>query len=313
MVKILLFGPNGQLGRAFVRHCLLMPSVELVAVDRTECDAGRDLDDVIDSLAAIFGRHRPDLVVNAIAYTAVDRAESEIDIVFRINAIFPQALAIAADRAGAKLIHFSSDYVFDGSLLGRAYREDDQCNPSSVYGRSKREGELGVLKASQRAIVIRTSWVVGVDGQNFAKTMLRLACERPQLRVVADQWGVPSPAIFIVSEVLGALIKRPDEAARGIFHLCPSGETNWHTYAMKVVEAAVKHPRWKDRLQIRSVHAIEAIPSAAYPTAAQRPRNSRLDCSLWCQSFSPAGLPDWELALASTLAEILKSYDLSGN
>ncbi len=290
-----------------------MPDIELIAIDRKTCDASADPDAVQNSIAAWFSRHKPDFVVNALAYTAVDRAESEIDLVFRINASFPQALATAAERYAAKLVHFSSDYVFDGSLSGRAYREDDRCEPKNVYGQSKRQAELAVLQASQSALVIRTSWVVGVDGQNFVKTMLRLACERPHLRVVADQWGVPSPAAFLVSQVLNALMRSSGEPIRGIYHLCPSGETNWHAYALWVIEEAARHPRWKDRLQIRSVQAIEAIASADYPTAAKRPANSRLDCSQWLQRFSPAGLPDWKLALAPSLAEILDSDHISAS
>jgi len=310
-VKILLFGSTGQLGRAFARHCSQRADIELVAVDRKGCDASADPDSVQDVLAAWFGRSRPDWVVNALAYTAVDRAESEIDLAFRINAKFPQVLANTTERFGATMIHFSSDYVFDGSLSGRAYREDDPCDPRSVYGQSKREGELAVLQASQSAWVIRTSWVVGVDGQNFAKTMLRLACERPRLRVVSDQWGVPSPAAFLAREVTEAMMTRPDENNHGLYHLCPSGETNWHDYATWVIDEAARHPLWKDRIRILGAQAIEAIGSADYPTAAQRPANSRLDCSRWCARFSPSGLPDWKVALEPSLQAILDNNHTS--
>ena len=302
---VILFGSNGQLGASFKRHLSGLNDFKLHALTRSEIDLSNDRDAIAHRLELIIKGIDPDLIINAAAYTAVDRAEADIDQAFQVNAWFPGELAKLAAQTAARLVHFSSDYVFDGELIGRAYRETDDCYPQSAYGRSKLEGELAVLAHSPKAWVIRTSWVVGTSGQNFAKMMLRLACEREVLRVVADQWGVPSPTSFLVESVVNALGKCTSESEGGLYHLCPQGETNWHAYASWVIKRALAHPRWHDRLKLQQLESIQAISSAEYPTPAKRPKNSRLDCSKWSTSFSASRLIPWEEALSPTLNQIL--------
>jgi dTDP-4-dehydrorhamnose reductase len=306
-VIVILFGSNGQLGASFKRHLSGLNDFKLHALTRSEIDLSNDRDAIAHRLELIIKGIDPDLIINAAAYTAVDRAEADIDQAFQVNAWFPGELAKLAAQTAARLIHFSSDYVFDGELIGRAYSETDDCYPQSAYGRSKLEGELAVLANSPKAWVIRTSWVVGTRGQNFAKTMLRLACEREVLRVVADQWGVPSPTSFLVESVVNALGLYTNDSQGGLYHLCPQGETNWHAYASWVIKRALAHPRWHDRLKLQHLESIQAISSEEYPTAAKRPKNSRLDCSLWTKTFEERPLAFWQDALAPTIDEILAS------
>ncbi len=305
MVKVLLFGAQGQLGSAFRRSFSCHNDLKITSISRAELDLCSDRSLVKRGLERIVTSQSPRLIINAAAFTAVDRAETEIDQAFQVNAWFPGELAKLAEKSAAQLIHFSSDYVFDGELSDRAYRESDECNPQSVYGRSKLEGEQAVLSNASNAWVIRTSWVVGSDGQNFAKTMLRLACERMSLRVVADQFGVPTAADFLAKQVTEAWFSQVKGTKGGLYHLCPGGETNWHAYACWVISRAANHPRWKDRLQLKDSSSIEAIETAAYPTKAKRPKNSRLDCSHWCSDFRQGVFPDWRDALIPTLERIL--------
>jgi len=310
-VKVILFGSNGQLGASFKRHLSGLADIQLSALTRSDIDLGDNRDAITKRLSWILKGEAPDLMINAAAYTAVDRAENDIDQAFQLNAWFPGELAKFAAQTQARLLHFSTDYVFDGELFGRAYREEDRCHPQSAYGRSKREGELAVLSYLPKAWVIRTSWVVGSKGQNFAKTMLRLACERDTLRVVADQWGVPSPASFLVESVVNALSvvkasgQGTSDSAGGLYHLCPQGETNWHAYASWVIKRALAHPRWQDRLKLQKLESIQAISTEDYPTPAKRPKNSRLDCSHWTKTFELKPLVSWQEALAPTIDEIL--------
>ncbi len=304
-MKVILFGSNGQLGATFKKYLSSHNDYQLIALARSDLELGQGPDELTQKLSSIIKGEEPDLIINAAAYTAVDRAENDIDKAFQVNAWFPGQLAKLAVQIDSKLLHFSTDYVFNGELIGRAYRETDECIPQSVYGRSKLQGELAVLAHLPSAWVIRTSWVVGTRGQNFARSVLRLACERDTLRIVADQWGVPSPAGFLVESVVHAIRQEPTREEGGVYHLCPQGETNWHAYARWVIERAMAHPRWQNRLKITQLESIRAISTEEYPTPAKRPKNSRLDCSRWTNAFAARPLVSWQESLAATIDEIL--------
>ena len=303
-MRVLVTGANGQLGHA-LRLALDMSS-DVVALDRHALDLAD-----ADATADAVWRLRPTLVVNAAAYTAVDRAEQEPDAAFRVNAGGPAALARSCARLGAALVHFSTDYVFDGTKHGR-YVETDLPNPLSVYGRSKLEGERAVLDSGCAGIVLRTSWVYGEHGGNFAKTMLRLATERTQLKVVADQHGAPTWAGRL-ADFVRHLIAGPDQsvdelyrpqaqssgpklverlrAKAGLYHASAAGQTTWFDYARMVIGTAAEHPAMCAKLKLHA-EDIEPIPTSAYPTPARRPLNSLLDCSLLERTFEYR-LSDW--------------------
>lgn len=301
-MRILLLGRNGQVGWELQRA--LAPLGELVALDR---HGGQglcgDLSD-LDALAATVRKVAPDAIVNAAAYTAVDKAESEPELALRINGEAPGVLAREAARLGAWLVHYSTDYVFDGNGE-QPWREEAPTGPLSVYGRSKLAGELAIAASSARALVFRTSWVYAARGGNFAKTMLRLARERDQLRVIDDQIGAPTGAELIADVTVHALrqaMGRTDGATLGgIYHLAAAGETSWCDYARFVLLQAeqagevlkVGHER------------IEAIPTSAYPTPAQRPLNSRLDTTKLQETFG-LHLPNWQDGVARMLTETTK-------
>jgi len=263
---ILLLGADGQVGHELRRP--LHELGELTALGRSALDLRDEpaLRDLVRQLA-------PDVIVNAAAYTAVDRAESEPEIAFAVNEAAPRALAEEAQRADARLVHYSTDYVFDGRQSA-PYREEDRTNPLSVYGRSKRAGEVAVMGVSDRHVVLRTSWVFGVHGSNFLKTILRLAAERDHLRVVSDQIGAPTSARQI-AEVTCRVVERAidrDAAFGGLLHLTASGEVSWHAYARHVIERARE-----SGYELRATaDSVEPIATAEYPTAAPRPANSRL-------------------------------------
>ena len=245
----------------------------------------------------------PDVVVNAAAYTAVDKAESDADTAFAVNSTAPGVLAKIMQERGGVLVHFSTDYVFDGEA-GRAYTEDDTTNPRSVYGKSKLEGEREVLSSCKKAIVLRTSWVAGAHGANFAKTMLKLAGERSSLRVIADQYGAPTSAALIAdvtAQVLARCMGRGEEAfPSGIYHLAAAGETTWHGYATEVIRYALT----KGMTFAVSPDRIEAIGAADYPLPAPRPANSRLDTARLRETFG-VYLPDWRQGVHHMLDQIL--------
>ena len=257
------------------------------------CGDLRDLHGITKTVREV----EPDVIVNAAAHTAVDRAESEPDLAHAINASAPAVLAEEAQRLGAWLVHYSTDYVFDGGGT-RAWREEDACAPLSVYGQSKLAGERAVARCV-RHLVFRTSWVYAARGGNFAKTMLRLASERDQLQVIDDQIGAPTSAELladVTAHTLASAIARPELA--GLYHCTASGETSWCGYARYVLEQAQGQG-----LALRAgPEQVHAIATASYPTAAQRPLNSRLDTSRLRDAFS-IHLPHWQLGVRRMLQE----------
>ncbi|MDR2450781.1 MAG: dTDP-4-dehydrorhamnose reductase [Candidatus Accumulibacter sp.] len=295
-MKILLFGKNGQVGWELQRS--LAPLGELVAVDfDTPGDLSGDFTDPA-ALAETVRRVAPRVIVNAAAYTAVDQAEAEPELARAINAGAPAVLAKAAEKLGAWLVHYSTDYVFDGQ--GEAPRvETDPTGPLSVYGQTKLEGELAVARAPKH-FILRTSWVYAARGANFAKTMLRLAAERDLLRVIDDQVGAPTGADLladVTAHVLRAAEDRPQLA--GLYHLAAADETSWHGYACFVIEEA---RRAGHALRV-AADRVESIPSSAYPTPARRPANSRLDTGKLRRTFG-VHLPDWRVGVKRLIDEL---------
>ena len=300
-MKILLFGKNGQVGWELQRS--LAPLGEVIALDFDSAGAdGQGLcGDFTDraGLAGTVRKVRPDVIVNAAAYTAVDKAESEPELAQRINALSPGVLADEARELGAWLVHFSTDYVFDGSGT-TPWVETDTPAPLNVYGKTKLAGEKAVMRCD-RHLIFRTSWVYAARGANFAKTMLRLAGEREQLKVIADQIGAPTGAELladVTAHALRAALAEPDLA--GLYHLTASGETSWHGYAQLVIEQA---RRAGQAIRV-APQAIEAIPTRDYPTPAQRPLNSRLDTRKLQETFG-LSLPDWKPGVERAVAEML--------
>lgn len=295
-MKFLLTGKNGQVG--FELQRALAPLGEVVAVDRSACDLADP-----DAIRALIAGLRPDVIVNPAAYTAVDRAESDETAAHAINAIAPGVIGEAARAIGAVVVHYSTDYVFDGTGEG-AYRESDTPNPQSVYGRTKLAGEQALQASGADHLIFRTSWVFGAHGGNFAKTMLRLASERDVLKVVADQYGVPTPAALLAdatAQVLGRLQREGRNGFPfGLYHLVADGVTTWHAYAQAVVSAAAAAGK---PLKIAAAD-IEAIPTSAYPVPAPRPANSRLNTDQFRQAFG-LRLPPWEEGLAHVLQQLL--------
>lgn len=299
-MRLLLLGKNGQVGWELQRS--LAPLGELIALDRSG-DAARgwsgDLADV-DALAATVRSVRPDAIVNAAAYTAVDRAEGEPDLAMLCNAAAPEALARAAAEAGAWLVHYSTDYVFDGS--GEQPRDEAApTGPLNVYGRSKLEGERRVRDSGCRHLILRTSWVHAPRGANFVKTMLRLGREREALQVVDDQVGAPTGADLladVTAHALRAAMQRPELG--GTYHVCAGGYTSWYRYALHVFERA----RRQGVPLALPPHGVQAVPSSAFRTAARRPLNSRLDTSKFRRSFGLC-LPQWEVGVDRLLDELL--------
>jgi dTDP-4-dehydrorhamnose reductase len=294
-MKILLLGRDGQVGWELQRS--LAPLGEVVAPARDDRTLCGDLANA-EGLVAAVRSVAPDVIVNAAAYTAVDRAESEPERAQAVNGVAPGVLAAEAERLGAWLVHYSTDYVFDGSGY-RPWREDDATRPLSVYGRSKLAGEVAAQHCS-RHLVFRTSWVYAARGGNFARTMLRLAGERERLNVVCDQVGAPTGAELladVTAQALRSAVANP--ALAGLYHLAAGGETSWHGYARFVIESARAAGR-----EIRVPRgAILPIPSSSYPTPAARPLNSRLDTGKLRAAFGLT-LPDWQQGVARMLAEI---------
>ena len=298
-MKILLFGKGGQIGWELQRS--LAPLGEVIALDSAGdpaaqwCGGFKNL----PGLAATVRAVAPDVIVNAAAYTAVDKAESEPDLARTINALAPGVLAAEAQKLGAWLVHYSTDYVFDGS--GAApWRETDATGPLSIYGQTKREGELAVARCA-RHLIFRTSWVYAARGDNFAKTMLRLAQERETLSVIHDQIGAPTGAELLAdmtAHALRSVQSRPDLA--GLYHLAAGGETSWYVYARHVIEYA----RLRGLPVKVAPEAVLPIAASAYPLPAPRPLNSRLDTTKFRQTFGLA-LPDWQQGISRLLDELL--------
>ncbi len=302
-MKILLLGKSGQVGWELQRA--LAPLGDVVALDRYGGDGlCGDLAD-LPGLERTVQTVRPQVIVNAAAYTAVDKAESEAELARRINAEAPGVLARAAARQQALLVHYSTDYVFDGSG-SRPWREEDATAPLSVYGRTKYEGEQAIATSGCRHLIFRTSWVYGARGGNFAKTMLRLAREREQLNVIDDQVGAPTGADLLADVTAHAIrhllppMRHNDLTPSGLYHLAAAGETSWHGYARFVLECAQQ----AGQALKAGPQQVLAIPTSAYPTPARRPHNSRLDTRRLQNTFGLA-LPHWQSGVARLLAEIL--------
>ncbi|QQQ51572.1 dTDP-4-dehydrorhamnose reductase [Pseudomonas syringae] len=299
-MKILLLGKNGQVGWELQRA--LAPLGEVIALDRQGADGlCGDLAD-LERLAATVRALAPDVIVNAAAYTAVDKAESEPDLAMLINGEAPGVLAREAAALGAWLIHYSTDYVFDGSGEEH-WQESAPTGPLSVYGRSKLMGEQAIQASGAKALILRTSWVYAARGHNFAKTMLRLATERDSLNVVADQYGAPTGAELIADVTAQILYRvRADQnpaALAGIYHLAAAGETSWHGFAQFVLEHAARNGV---ALKV-APDQIGAIPTEAYPVPAPRPRNSRLALSKLETAFQ-LKMPSWQQGAQRMLDEI---------
>ncbi|HEU4992026.1 MAG TPA: dTDP-4-dehydrorhamnose reductase [Luteimonas sp.] len=298
--RILLLGADGQLGTE-LRRSLAAPGGELVAATLSGTLGGAACETADfsqpDTLPALLERVAPDIVVNAAAYTAVDRAEQEVELVFRINAEAPDVLAAACAMRGAAFVHYSTDYVFDGQGA-RPYREDDATAPLGVYGASKLAGEVAVRTSGARHMIFRTAWVYAAHSHNFMRTMLRLGAERDALRVVADQVGTPTPAALLADVTARAL--RAGAAPSGLWHLTPTGQTSWHGFAEAILEGAVA------RGLLPRAPRVEAIATADFPTPAARPAYSVLDCGALQRDFGIA-LPDWRDGLAATLDELARA------
>ena len=309
--KILLIGGNGQVGHAL--QSSLQALGELVVCTRAELDlgvVGRGADHVAHCpISALVSSVKPNIVVNAAAYTAVDRAETETELANSINVVAPGLLSRAAHTVGACMVHYSTDYVYAG-IKKTPYVETDETQPLSVYGRTKLEGERAVAEACPRHLIFRTSWVVGAHGGNFLKTMLKLGLERDHLRVVADQIGAPTSAKLIAqitSHLLETMFIAPGTDPRwGRYHLAASGQTSWFYYAQYVLSQA-RARGWPIKVADDN---IEAIATADYPVAAPRPHNSKLDTSKIRQTFNVV-LPDWTEGVDDVLAELFKQYSAS--
>ncbi|CAI2794615.1 dTDP-4-dehydrorhamnose reductase [Pseudomonas fluorescens group sp.] len=287
-MKVLITGQHGQVSREL--QLQLQGLGELIVLGRDQLDLAN-----ADQIRQQIRAHRPDLIINAAAHTAVDQAESEPDAAFAINAIAPGVLAEEAKALGIPLIHYSTDYVFDGSKPD-PYTEADTPNPLGVYGQSKLAGEEAIAAVGGDYLILRTSWVYSSHGKNFLLTMQRLLQEKPQMRIVADQIGAPTWAGSIARSTR-ALIERwqaGEPGEWGIYHLTNQGETSWFGFA----EAIGAHLR----TQGKACAELEAIPSSAYPTPAKRPLNSRLDCSRLQQQWH-VSQPSWQDALRECLAQ----------
>lgn len=284
MKRILLTGKNGQVGWELQRT--LAPLGEVVAYDHTELDLANR-----DRLIAVIRAAKPDIIVNAAAYTAVDQAESDTATAMAINATAPGIMAEEAKRLGALLVHYSTDYVFDGCKDG-AYTEDDAPNPLNAYGRSKLAGEQAIAAAGGRHLILRTSWVYGNRGRNFLRTMLRLAQERDELRIVDDQVGAPTWSRMIAEATLHVLA--PHETPQGLFHLACIGHTTWFRFAKAILE--------RTEASRSRPPQILSCTTADYPLPARRPANSRLNCDR-LMGTTGLRLPAWQAALDLCIAE----------
>ncbi len=291
-MKLLVLGSGGQVGTE-LRRIAWPGGTQIAACDRDGIDITRH-----DAVAAAVTRVRPDIVINAAAYTAVDRAESERDAAWAGNCTGPANLAAACRAASIPLIHISTDYVFDGSKTG-AYVEDDPVNPLGVYGQSKEAGDRAVREVLPEHVILRTAWVYSAHGHNFVKTMLRLAAGRPVLRVVADQIGSPTSAADIAAAI-AALVQRlaSGDAKWGTYHFAGGGAVSWHGFAQAIFELAEP---WRG-----SPPQVDAITTDEYPTPVRRPANSVLDCTRIGEAFGIVPRP-WRTALADVVGELFES------
>jgi len=299
MLKILLLGKNGQVGWELQRS--LAPLGEVLALDRHSTHYCGDLSKP-EELAQTVLAYKPDFIVNAAAHTAVDKAESEPELAKVLNTDAPAALAKAAAQVGAWLVHYSTDYVFDGSGI-HARQEGEGTGPLSVYGQTKLDGEKAIAASGCKYLMFRTSWVYAARGGNFAKTMLRLAQERERLTVINDQHGAPTGADLIAdvsAHAMRRVLNTQNISFSGVYHLVASGETSWHEYASHVIkQAKAMKPElaWK-------VADIAPVPTSAFPTPAMRPLNSRL-CTAKLQQAFGLVLPHWQQGVDRMLAETI--------
>ncbi len=297
-MKILLFGKNGQVGWELQRS--LAPLGELITLDSGSREMCGDFSNPAE-LARTVRAVAPDVIVNAAAYTAVDKAESEAELARTVNARAPGVLAEEALRAKSLLVHYSTDYVFDGSG-DKPWLESDATAPLNVYGATKLEGEQLIQQSGCRHLILRTSWVYGARGGNFIRTMLRLARERDSLNVIDDQIGAPTGADLLADVTAHAVrtaLQRPEVS--GLYHLVAGGEVSWHGYASYVIGFAAR-----SGVDIRvAPDAIKPVPTSAFPTPARRPHNSRMDTAKLRQTFG-LYLPDWQIGVARMLSEVLE-------
>jgi dTDP-4-dehydrorhamnose reductase len=302
-MRILLTGTSGQVGGALYQ--VLMGRHEVLAPPRREFDLAEP-----ETLGQALDRFRPDFILNPAAYTAVDRAEDERELAFRVNGEAPSVMANWAARHEVPLLHFSTDYVFDGSGE-RPWREEDPCRPLSAYGQSKLAGETGIREAGGSHLIVRTSWVFAATGTNFLRTMIRLARERPELRVVSDQIGAPTSARSI-AEAVGTLIEgdvtrlRATFARGSLVHLANSGSTSWHGFARQIVDGL------RGRQVPLKVGEVVPISTSDFPTKAVRPANSRLDLARLKERFGVT-TPSWQDALDIELEHFVKTEKLASN
>jgi len=291
-VRLVVTGREGQVVSSLLEAGQLA-GVDVIAIGRPQLDLANP-DTVIEAIAAA----RPDVVVSAAAYTAVDQAEDEPDLAFRVNAVGAGKVAQAAARLGVPVIHLSTDYVFDGSASG-SYVETDATAPASVYGASKLAGEQAVAAANPRNLILRTAWVYSPFGKNFVKTMLRLAADRDEISVVADQWGNPTSALDIADAILHAaatLHRNKDFAAFGIYHLAGTGEANWSGFARHILDTS--------RVSGGPSARVRDITTTDYPTKARRPANSRLSSAKFASAFGWSA-PDWRLSTEAVVRRVL--------
>ncbi len=311
--KILLTGINGQVGHALQQQLAQRADITLFALNREQLDLSNT-----DQIRSVVREIKPDLIINPAAYTAVDKAESEPELAFAINATAVQTLAEEAAKLKALLVHYSTDYVFDGNKPGAdgAYKETDATNPLGVYGQSKLAGEQAIIAVSAAHLIFRTSWVYGAYGKNFFNTILRLAAERDALQIVADQFGAPTSSKSIADATMRVLnnLDYCQSDSNGIYHMVNAGRTSWHGFATEIVAQYAQltqgdgmtsanfnagfNPSLK--LKVNSGN-INAITTAQYPTPATRPINSSLDCTKLQNTFNTQ-LPPWQRALVDVLA-----------
>jgi dTDP-4-dehydrorhamnose reductase len=287
--RILLTGGNGQVGRALRR--VLPQAATLLVPDRNQLDLANP-----DNLRSAIRDSRPTLIINAAAYTAVDRAETEAGLAMSVNGVAPGVLAEEAKRLGAVLVHYSTDYVFDGSKSG-AYGETDTPNPLNVYGKTKLAGERAIQAANATHYILRTSWVYAAEGANFMNTVLRLAHERPELRIVDDQVGAPTWATAIAAMTVQMLGQDSQDPRYGLYHLTATGAVTWHGFAQAILDEAQK-------LSGATPPRLTPITTAEYPLPAQRPANSRLDTARFTSTFGITPAP-WHDMLKQCLQEKL--------
>lgn len=294
-MRILLTGATGQVGWELART--LLPLGEVVAVNRTQADLAD-----LNVLRSVIQQHKPDVIVNPAAYTAVDKAETETALAHTINAEAPGVLAEEAKKIGALLVHYSTDYVFDGTK-NLPYTEEDTTNPSNIYGQSKLAGEQAIQSVAGDYLILRTSWVYASRGNNFLKTILRLAAEREELKIVADQIGSPTWA-RLIAETTAHIVRQTmlerqlSSFNSAVYHLTSSGQTSWHGFAQKIVDIV----REQGKLGLKN-RAIHPIPTTDYPLPAKRPANSRLSTNRLEQQFG-LSLPTWDNALRLCMQEL---------